>query len=268
MISGIGVSAYSVYSGQSLKVYGSSPISDVENNQKVKGAEDSKEQPDIEDTATISDEAKNLLANEKAADKTELPAEQRMKSADEKSAESDKLPAEKKVESKDVKDAEKTNDTKPKTDGDLTQDEQQEVQQLKARDAEVRAHEQAHIAAAAGLRTSAPSYDYQAGPDGKKYAVGGEVSVSFSSTGDPEKDIQLAETMRNAALAPAEPSGQDRSVAASAEKIIQEERQKLSEQQRQQKQEMTNSETDKTSAEPASTMHNQNVETAKTLVGA
>ena len=42
---------------------------------------------------------------------------------------------------------------------------------LKATDTEVKAHENAHKAAAGGLRTSAPNYEYETGPDGKKYAV-------------------------------------------------------------------------------------------------
>lgn len=278
MISGIGVSAYSVYSGQSESVFGTAQISDVKNDQKPKGAEVEKEEADIEDTVSISDEAKQLLANDKAEEakltaekiaepkeaKTQeaeqLPAEKKVKTPNEEEAAVDKLPAEKKLqtpeekeeasekvvaekklESKDEEDNEKKSDIKPKTESDLTQEEQQMVQELKQRDTEVRAHEQAHISAAAGLRTSAASYDYQTGPDGKKYAVGGEVSISFTSSGNPEEDIQNAETMRNAALAPSEPSGQDRSVAKSAEKIIQDAKQKLAEQQEQQKEQVTES---------------------------
>lgn len=216
------VSTYSAYTGQTNSVYGTAQTPDVKNNQKSSVAENVLPQDDIEDTATISDEAMKLLANDKSAD-------------------AEKLPAEKKTEAK----AESNDKKTSKSEGELTQEEQQEVAQLKARDAEVRAHEQAHIAAAVGISVSAPSYTYQAGPDGKKYAVGGEVSISFSSSGDPEQDIQNAETMKNAALAPAEPSGQDRSVAKNAEKIIQEAKEKLSEQQDQQKEEIVKSEPEK-----------------------
>lgn len=228
MVSSLGtLSGYSVYSGQSNSVYGTTRVSNVENKQKSSDAQNSLPQDDIQDEAIISDEAMKLSANDKGAE-VELPAEKKAKSKEEKNAE------------------EKTDKNAPKTDGDLTQEEQQEVSQLKARDTEVRAHEQAHIAAAAGLRTSAPSYTYETGPDGKKYAVGGEVNVSFEKSGDPEKDIQNAETMKAAALAPAEPSSQDRSVAANAEKIIAEARQELAAQQAQQKEQITNSETAKT----------------------
>lgn len=98
---------------------------------------------------------------------------------------------------------------------DLSEEEQQQVQELKARDQEVRTHEQAHQAAGAGYAGGA-SYSYQRGPDGNNYAIGGEVSIDTSSTGDPERDITKMRIVRAAALAPAEPSGQDLSVAAAA----------------------------------------------------
>ena len=89
------------------------------------------------------------------------------------------------------------------------------VAELAARDREVRAHEAAHIAAGGSLAGGA-SYTYQTGPDGRRYAVGGEVSIDTSSTGNPEEDLARAAIIRRAALAPAQPSGQDRAVAASA----------------------------------------------------
>lgn len=94
---------------------------------------------------------------------------------------------------------------------------QQVINQLKARDAEVRAHEQAHLAAAGGLATGGASYVYQTGPDGKRYAVGGEVGIDTSPVaGDPEATMQKAQAIRRAALAPAEPSSQDMRVASAA----------------------------------------------------
>lgn len=248
MVSSLGtLSGYSVYSGQSNSVYGTTQVSDVENKQKSSDAQSSLPQEDIQDEAIISDEAIKLLANDKASEEDKLPAENKTETKDNKNKTTDKLPAEKKTEDKASEKTENKSDKKAsKTDGDLTQEEQQEVSQLKARDTEVRAHEQAHIAAAGGLRTSAPSYTYQTGPDGKKYAIGGEVNVSFEKSGDPQEDIQNAETMRAAALAPADPSSQDRSVAANAEKIIAQARQELAAQQAQQKEQITSSETAKT----------------------
>lgn len=98
---------------------------------------------------------------------------------------------------------------------ELTQ-EQRDVELLKKRDTEVRTHELAHLAAAGRYATSAPSYDYQTGPDGKRYAVGGEVGIDTSSLKDPSANLEKARTLIRAALAPANPSGQDYRVAASA----------------------------------------------------
>ncbi len=90
------------------------------------------------------------------------------------------------------------------------------LRQLKARDREVRAHEQAHQAVG-GAYAGAVSYTYQRGPDGAQYAVGGEVPIDLSPVaGDPQATIDKMRTVRAAALAPAEPSGQDRAVAAQA----------------------------------------------------
>ncbi len=96
------------------------------------------------------------------------------------------------------------------------QAEQREIRELQARDQEVRAHEQAH-AIVGGRYASAPSYDYQQGPDGKRYAVGGEVQIDLAPVpGDPAATVQKMQQVKAAALAPAEPSAADRSIAAEA----------------------------------------------------
>jgi hypothetical protein len=97
---------------------------------------------------------------------------------------------------------------------------EQLIKELILRDKEVRAHERAHDSAG-GSYTGSPSYVLQRGPDGKSYAVGGEVSVDMSSVpGDPKATIQKMQRVRAAALAPASPSVQDQKVAASAQRII------------------------------------------------
>ena len=55
------------------------------------------------------------------------------------------------------------------------------------------------------------------GPDGKDYAVGGEVQISTSEESEPEQTITKMQQVRRAALAPAEPSSQDYSVARKAQ---------------------------------------------------
>lgn len=103
----------------------------------------------------------------------------------------------------------------PAVQNKLTPEEQAVVEELRKRDAEVRAHEMAHVAAAGGL-AGAPSFSYQTGPDGKRYAVGGSVSIDTSGGSNPEETIAKAQRIRAAALAPADPSAQDRAVAAKA----------------------------------------------------
>lgn len=101
----------------------------------------------------------------------------------------------------------------------LSEADLKQVEALKKRDREVRAHEQAHVAAAGGLAKGGPKYDVQYGPDGQAYAVGGEVNIDTSPGRTPEETIQKAKQIRAAALAPAEPSGQDRAVAAAAAQL-------------------------------------------------
>jgi len=90
------------------------------------------------------------------------------------------------------------------------------VAELRATDREVRAHEQAHKAAG-GRYAGGASFDFAVGPDGHRYAVGGEVPIDASAVpGDPEATIRKMAVVVAAALAPARPSAQDRAVAAQA----------------------------------------------------
>ncbi len=99
-------------------------------------------------------------------------------------------------------------------------EEQTETAKLKKRDQEVRSHEQAHIAAAGGLARGGATFSFQRGPDGKQYAIGGEVNIDTSPvSGNPQATIRKAQQIRAAALAPANPSAQDRAVAASASSL-------------------------------------------------
>ncbi|MDR0701249.1 MAG: hypothetical protein LBF61_02385 [Azoarcus sp.] len=100
--------------------------------------------------------------------------------------------------------------------GELSATDQRRVEELKATDRAVRAHEAAHMAAGGSLITSGASYSYETGPDGQRYAVAGEVGISTSKGRTPEETLIRAERIRAAALAPADPSPQDRAVAAAA----------------------------------------------------
>ncbi|TRW98100.1 putative metalloprotease CJM1_0395 family protein [Candidatus Methylobacter oryzae] len=104
-----------------------------------------------------------------------------------------------------------------KNNGELSESDLKVVSQLKKRDAEVKSHEAAHLAAAGGIATGGASFKYQQGPDGVQYAISGEVRIDTSPVpGDPAATLQKADTIRRAALAPAEPSGPDMQAAAGA----------------------------------------------------
>jgi hypothetical protein len=108
----------------------------------------------------------------------------------------------------------------------LSAEDKQVVSRLSARDTAVRAHEAAHQAAASGLGGAA-TFTYETGPDGRSYAVGGEVPVSLRPGRTPEETIANAQTVRSAALAPADPSAQDLAVAAQATQMETEARQQV-----------------------------------------
>ncbi|MEA1652424.1 putative metalloprotease CJM1_0395 family protein [Nitrospirillum sp. BR 11164] len=99
----------------------------------------------------------------------------------------------------------------------LSDAQQQQVDKLKTVDRAVRAHEAAHKAAG-GPYAGSESFTFTTGPDGQHYATAGEVAIDIGSIqGDPQATITKLETVRRAALAPADPSGQDRAVAAQAQ---------------------------------------------------
>lgn len=98
---------------------------------------------------------------------------------------------------------------------------------LKETDAEVKAHEQAHKSATGGLRTSVANYETEKGPDGREYAVAGEVGISFTEGTDAKKNLENAQTLKRAALAPSEPSAQDRAIAQKADSLIRKYKQEI-----------------------------------------
>lgn len=104
-------------------------------------------------------------------------------------------------------------------DGQLSEADLQKIQVLQQRDREVRAHEMAHVAAGGSLVRGGASFTYEFGPDGQRYAMGGEVGIDTSPGRTPAETLAKAEQIRAAALAPADPSGQDRQVAAMATRM-------------------------------------------------
>lgn len=129
--------------------------------------------------------------------------------------------------------------------------EQRTINELAARDREVRAHEQAH-AAVGGQYAGSPTYSFTRGPDGVNYAVGGEVAIDTSAvSNDPEATLRKAQVIRAAASAPAEPSPQDRQVAAQAASLENEARAQIAAQAAAEVQQVQQEADDKISARKA-----------------
>ena len=144
----------------------------------------------------------------------------------------------------------------------LSEEEQKVVRELQQRDQEVRRHEAAH-ASAGGALAGSPTFTYQRGPDGRQYAVGGSVSIDTSPVkGDPEATLQKARQIRSAALAPADPSGQDKSVAAAASALERQAQAEIAAERRAEQ----NGEGEEGTAEPA--VDSQTVDTTPELNGA
>lgn len=90
------------------------------------------------------------------------------------------------------------------------------IQKLASRDREVRAHEQAH-ASVGGAHAGHPNYQFTSGPNGVRYAHSGHVNIDISPVkGDPQATVEKMQQVQRAALAPANPSAQDRAVATKA----------------------------------------------------
>lgn len=105
------------------------------------------------------------------------------------------------------------------TSTELSLDQQRQLSELLATDRKVRAHEQAHLVVGRDLILSGPTYSYETGPDGKHYAVAGEVQIDTSPANSPEDTIPKAHHIRATALAPADPSPQDHHVASVATQL-------------------------------------------------
>lgn len=96
----------------------------------------------------------------------------------------------------------------------LSPAQQRQVERLKQADQRVHEHEAAHVRAGGSLVTSGPRYTYAYGPDGRQYAVAGEVGIDTSREAKPADNIDKGRRIEAAALAPADPSAQDYRVAA------------------------------------------------------
>ncbi|MBO2628654.1 hypothetical protein JKK45_10255 [Shewanella algae] len=93
---------------------------------------------------------------------------------------------------------------------------EREIDSMMKRDTQVRSHEQAH-AAVGGIHAGQPAFEFEKGPDGKRYAVEGEVQIDVSVVnGDPLATMAKMKQVYAAAMAPVDPSMADIRVAAEA----------------------------------------------------
>jgi len=143
---------------------------------------------------------------------------------------------------------------------ELTKEEQAKVQQLKKRDLEVKAHEQAHLNTAGAFAIGGASFTYTQGPNGVRYATGGEVNIDTSTVNDdPAATIRKADAIRRAALAPASPSPQDHLVANRATGMAETARTELIQQtQEEQKSKEASTETEETNETDENELKNNN----------
>lgn len=100
---------------------------------------------------------------------------------------------------------------------ELSAEDQKKIDELKARENEVIAHEHAHRMAGGRFVRGAIQYEYEVGPDNRRYISGGEVNIDTTPVeGDPQATVQKMQIIQRAALAPIDPSAQDRKVAQEA----------------------------------------------------
>ena len=99
----------------------------------------------------------------------------------------------------------------------LSSEQQSQLRALKKADAEVRTHEQAHKTAG-GPYAGNIHLEFTTGPDGRRYATSGDVPIDASPVpGNPAATITKLDQVKRAALAPQNPSPEDRAVAAQAD---------------------------------------------------
>lgn len=93
-------------------------------------------------------------------------------------------------------------------------DYQRVLNKFKNKDSEVKTHEQTHASGA--TTTSAINYNYQVGPDGKLYAIGGSVRFDTSIPKDPQSAKVKMDQLQSASSSVSSLSGADASIAQTA----------------------------------------------------
>jgi len=113
-------------------------------------------------------------------------------------------------------DTKKTDTTKAIDDS--SEAEKEKIEELKKRDAEVKAHEAAHKSNG-GSYAGEVVMAYTVGPDGKQYAKSGYVNFNMAPESTPSQTIAKANAIYRAAMAPTDPSSADLAVAQQAKEM-------------------------------------------------
>ncbi len=104
----------------------------------------------------------------------------------------------------------------------LSDNEQKAVNELKSRDKEVRLHEAEHMRNPELISVGGPKFTYAIGPDGKAYAIGGNVTLTTGKPKSPEDAMQKAMALKNSSMGVGEPSSKDIGASISAGAMFQE----------------------------------------------
>ena len=150
---------------------------------------------------------------------------QQRSSSKEQGVQLDTRGLEKNESSNETKNKQEQENSTTKDSTQLSNEEKAQLAELKAADSRVKAHEAAHQSGPAA--SGGASFTYKKGPDGVMYAVGGEVPVRIETGSTPQESIMNLQGVIATALAPADPSPQDVSIASKARVMMMKAQQEL-----------------------------------------
>jgi hypothetical protein len=108
---------------------------------------------------------------------------------------------------------------KPQDRNELSDTNKEALDELKKRDKKVKKHEAGHTGNPDIQTIGTPRYKYTLGPDGKMYAVGGEVTLSTGRVSNPQDALRKATALKKASLSSDDPSPADFAAASAASQM-------------------------------------------------
>lgn len=103
---------------------------------------------------------------------------------------------------------------------ELTPDQLDKVKRLKQQEEKVMRRVNSRLAAGGDI-CEKPTFQYEIGPDGKRYKTAGEVKIDISPCKTPEETIAKMQRVKKAAMACGEPTKEDRAIYEEADRIAQ-----------------------------------------------